>query len=159
MELKCSTCEKIKNVTEFSKQNNKKRGYSYKCKQCHNEYSKNNWYPKNQKKQIESSGKWRNENKLQYCKTKYKLSEDINFLKEEYEKCDNTCQICQKKSDLCLDHCHNRLKFRGFLCSKCNSAIGFFDENIDILKNAIEYIQNFEKLQTGISSNGKTTVS
>ena len=40
-----------------------------------------------------------------------------------------------------LDHCHETESFRGWLCHKCNRALGGFDDNIDILKRAINYLK------------------
>jgi len=56
------------------------------------------------------------------------------------------CAICgtfpySKKAHLSVDHCHVSGKIRGLLCGKCNSAIGFFNDRIDLMKTAIVYIQ------------------
>lgn len=145
MELKCHTCEEIKDESCFSKQTRSKRGFSYKCKKCHNEYSKTKWYPENQKKQIESSEKWKRKNKLRCKISKYKITDNFEYIEKEYLKCNNICQICKKEDiNICLDHCHKTMKFRGFLCQTCNSAIAFLNEDVNILQNAIDYIENFE---------------
>jgi hypothetical protein len=41
-----------------------------------------------------------------------------------------------------LDHCHDTETFRGWLCHKCNRALGGFDDDPDILKRALEYLEN-----------------
>ena len=41
-----------------------------------------------------------------------------------------------------LDHCHEEDKFRGWLCHKCNRGIGCFDDNIEKLINAINYLKS-----------------
>ena len=40
-----------------------------------------------------------------------------------------------------LDHCHEKETFRGWLCHKCNRALGGFDDNVDTLKRAMSYLQ------------------
>lgn len=45
---------------------------------------------------------------------------------------------CNKNTH--IDHCHTTGKVRGLLCSKCNTGIGMFKENIITLKRAIRYI-------------------
>jgi len=40
-----------------------------------------------------------------------------------------------------LDHCHNTDSFRGWLCHKCNRALGGFNDDISLLQNAIEYLK------------------
>lgn len=54
------------------------------------------------------------------------------------------CEICGTKEDyqaLSIDHCHTTNKFRGVLCSRCNSGLGFFKDKIDSLEKAINYLK------------------
>ncbi len=56
------------------------------------------------------------------------------------------CEICGAfgsdfKRRLCFDHCHKTGKFRGWLCMRCNLAIGFVKDDIEILIKIIEYIK------------------
>lgn len=54
------------------------------------------------------------------------------------------CEICGKtnfKRVLCLDHDHETGKFRGWLCDKCNNALGLFKDNIDTMRKAIAYLE------------------
>lgn len=59
---------------------------------------------------------------------------------------DRKCAICKSFSlELCVDHCHETGKLRSLLCHKCNVGIGHFNDNADLLQNAIEYIKNWSK--------------
>ena len=40
-----------------------------------------------------------------------------------------------------IDHCHDTETFRGWLCHKCNRALGGFDDSIDTLNRAINYLK------------------
>lgn len=40
-----------------------------------------------------------------------------------------------------LDHCHDTLKIRGILCVRCNQGIGCMQEDIEIMNNAIKYLE------------------
>lgn len=78
---------------------------------------------------------------------------------KEYEmfhvKQKGLCAICKrpetrtsrgKVTRLAVDHCHksekeNVVKIRGLLCFKCNAALGSFEDNVEFLKNAIEYLR------------------
>lgn len=44
-----------------------------------------------------------------------------------------------------LDHCHSTESFRGWLCHKCNRSLGGFDDDIDKLKNAIQYLKEHKE--------------
>lgn len=63
-----------------------------------------------------------------------------------YRKTKGKCSICGVPENECsrslhIDHCHKTNKIRGLLCSRCNSGIGLFLEDVGILKNAIKYIK------------------
>jgi len=56
------------------------------------------------------------------------------------------CYICGKpetelKDGLRVDHCHKTGVIRGMLCNRCNLGIGHFEDNIDFLHKAVEYLQ------------------
>lgn len=60
---------------------------------------------------------------------------------------DATCSVCGKtkaanKKALALDHNHSTGEFRGFLCCDCNLLLGYAQDNIDLLKKAIAYLEN-----------------
>jgi hypothetical protein len=84
--------------------------------------------------------------------------EEYNRLLTEQE-C--KCKICGRQHDpsikrgrLYVDHCHKgpkarsgeKAKVRGLLCSACNSAIGYFEDNIETLQKAIEYLKTNGKI-------------
>jgi hypothetical protein len=63
---------------------------------------------------------------------------------------DGLCAICHRKEwalhlgkvkPLAVDHCHETGKIRGLLCSACNTAIGKFEDRIDILVSAQKYLE------------------
>ena len=82
-------------------------------------------------------------------KAKYKITiEDYNKLKEASN---NTCYVCSqpetrinqrtgKIDRLAVDHDHKTGKVRGLLCNKHNVALGLIDDNIEVLKKMIDYL-------------------
>ena len=65
----------------------------------------------------------------------------LNDLKKNAPPKPKNCECCGKEAEtLCLDHCHQTLKFRGWLCELCNRGIGQLGDNIEGLKRAIEYL-------------------
>lgn len=62
------------------------------------------------------------------------------------------CAICaatsgyrKKKTPLVVDHDHMTGIVRGLLCQPCNSAIGFFADNPELLKRAAVYLEGAKK--------------
>src|SRR5690349_14852083 len=56
----------------------------------------------------------------------------------------NSCELClapPSKKALALDHSHATGKFRGWLCSKCNKALGLFNDNAALLRKAADYLE------------------
>lgn len=63
------------------------------------------------------------------------------------------CKICNQEpcsgySRLSLDHDHKTGGFRGFICSKCNHFLGLANDDTEILKNAIKYLESKQILPT-----------
>ena len=57
----------------------------------------------------------------------------------------NNCQCCGKEStNLVLDHDHNSMELRGWICRPCNTAIGKLGDNIEGLMKAVEYLTIYE---------------
>ena len=60
---------------------------------------------------------------------------------EKVNEQQGACAICKKYSPtLCVDHDHDTLKNRGLLCHKCNVGLGHFNDNIQLLADAISYL-------------------
>lgn len=56
-----------------------------------------------------------------------------------------TCKVCgkpepRKNCSLSVDHCHSTGKVRDLLCSNCNTGLGQFQDSIEILQAAIDYL-------------------
>jgi hypothetical protein len=79
---------------------------------------------------------------------------------EEYdemvERQGGVCAICGKPETaqdvnsgtnrrLSVDHCHKTNEVRGLLCSKCNTGLGLFKDDITSLRSAINYLTTYVK--------------
>jgi hypothetical protein len=81
---------------------------------------------------------------------KSSLKREYNITLEEYnqrlKKQKGSCAICHEKfksdTHTQVDHDHKTGKVRGLLCRKCNSILGYSNDEIQILLNAINYLKN-----------------
>ena len=72
--------------------------------------------------------------------SKYGITEnDFNIMLENQ---DNKCKICLDDfvETPHIDHCHTLGNVRGLLCRGCNRGIGFLNDDVKILENAIKYL-------------------
>lgn len=127
----CIACFKIKSVKAFSASLKHKDKLQNKCKVCSSEYAY--WYYRDNK---EISKKRTREHNYK----KYKMTEE-KILKEKIKR-NAICDICTRKFEikrLVPDHCHKNMKFRGILCYKCNSNLGWYEiKKTEILEYLIK---------------------
>jgi len=51
------------------------------------------------------------------------------------------CEVCGSLGNICLDHDHKTNKFRGWICSRCNVALGMVKDNSELLIALANYIK------------------
>jgi hypothetical protein len=64
-----------------------------------------------------------------------------------YKQQKGCCALCDIHSTefnkkLAVDHCHVTGKVRGLLCATCNIGLGQFKDKTEVMKKAIEYLEN-----------------
>jgi Recombination endonuclease VII len=137
----CNQCNTTKPISDFGTQRGKPRHH---CKECKNKESKE-WYEKNKDRKRELSKEYKHIKKDKDLKSTYGISlEDYNQMLAEQSNC---CKICGTHKDnvkrtLCVDHCHITGKVRGLLCDTCNRSLGLLKDSVEILKKAIEYLED-----------------
>jgi hypothetical protein len=67
---------------------------------------------------------------------KYRRKYGTALLLEHPAKCD----LCGGVIKIAYDHDHNTGKHRGWLCMKCNTALGLVNDDVALLKKMIEYL-------------------
>lgn len=128
----CKVCGLEKNISDFYTGRND-------CKDCKNAAAR--------KIRIDEPERY-----AKYIKrhNEYLKERRYGITQEDFEKMlseqKNMCRICgnefSSSKDTHIDHCHNSNIVRGLLCNGCNLALGQFKDNIDIMENAIKYLQN-----------------
>ena len=114
----CKDCKQILPSSDFSLLGGK--FLSSYCKPCHSKRARVN-----------------------YLMTKYGLTADDRE-KMILDQC-NKCGICGNdflnSKDTHVDHCHSSGRVRKLLCTNCNTALGKFKDDKEILKKAIKYLE------------------
>jgi hypothetical protein len=107
------------------------------------------YYLKNREAQIASHRKWNKENK--HIQKDRDLRKKFNIGLEDYKKMleehKGVCAICGGKGNginLSVDHNHVTKKIRGLLCCHCNFGIGYFKDNPELLRKAVDYLNKHD---------------
>lgn len=132
----CNLCGEVKLLDEFYKQSNGRYGRQSYCKICERGRI-GEWRKKN-------AAEVKKNSRLSYVKRTYNLS------KYEYEAMlesqRRSCSICGAHEDTCVgkvlyvDHCHSSGRVRALLCHNCNSGLGNFKDNTELLETAKRYL-------------------
>ena len=163
----CRPCATWKIVTEFPKDARIKSGLASKCKSCNREDAKKH-RADNPGRHAAQTAAWRELNP-EYGRIYYE--ENIDRLRkagiasnrrrtygvsgEQYEhmlKLQNyVCALCKEPEtaryvdgrikSLAVDHCHASGKVRKLLCQLCNTGLGNFKDDVELLKEAIKYLE------------------
>lgn len=118
----CNICHKLLNTNEFAKNQNGINNRSVRrpsCQGCRKDLEGTNMSPK-------ARAEW---------------------LKKKPKNVPFECPICAKKtiagvtSKVVLDHNHRNGEVRGWVCDSCNTGIGRFKDDINLIKRAIKFIE------------------
>jgi len=118
----CTKCKLNKPRTEFYKQTSRGDGLRTHCKECLHK-----WYLGHKGQQREK-----------YVKRNFGV--ELDYIKHYVKEVDSCCDICKRQTKLVVDHNHKTGKFRGMLCTNCNSGLGHFRDEPGILRMAIFYL-------------------
>lgn len=153
-ERHCTTCGEMKPLAEFGRRKDRKGGEALRpiCNACN--YAKvRDWYLKNKERVHSYNREWRNAHKEQVAKYHRKKNlGEYGLTPDEYQAMaaeqDGRCAICgsypttgRKKLVIDHDHAISKKHVRGLLCSNCNVGLGNFHEDVEVLQNAIAYLQ------------------
>lgn len=151
MEKYCLQCGETKVCSAFYKHTSTKDKLTKRCKAC---YSKDNKkrreLPENKERQRLAQEKWRRDpkNKRSTVSSRYKAKYGITLegYEEMLDKQNKKCYICGNETyangkPLYVDHCHSSGKVRKLLCQPCNSGLGMFRDNPELLIKAADYVK------------------
>ena len=132
----CRDCSEAKPATEYHAKARSSDGLQPRCKDCNNAQSKR-WrerYPQRHKRAQRRVS----------LRSLYGLSID------EYESmnsaqgglCAACGNPCRRGGHLAVDHCHKTGRIRSLLCSGCNVALGYMQENPIAIRKLAAYIES-----------------
>jgi len=142
----CTVCKEEKEYEHFYKSSREKDGFGYRCKTCDNEarrVSRNRNIPKKE------NPTWLGY-KRRWIMLKYGL--ELGEYERILEAQSHCCAICGTNNpagegvhngrllSFAVDHDHVTGKNRGLLCNLCNRGIGFLQDDVEVLRKALEYL-------------------
>lgn len=147
-------CTKCKNeypatLEYFYKDKNGRNGLHSRCKNCHRDAMLEYRKTEAGKQTVQrAKGKYNLTPRAKRTKKNYELKRRFNITLEQYdemfEKQNGVCAICKLPEitmRLAVDHDHKTGEIRGLLCQRCNRFLGQAYEDLNILQNAIKYLQ------------------
>lgn len=168
---KCCHCKEDLSLSSFQKNRVARDGLQHRCKNCTSKASKacrlkrghlwqeklNPWKdrPENRervnasaraRRALKSTEEKREESSRWLLKYKYGLTPE---LKEALILAQGSrCAICEKSIDFkcATDHDHKGNFVRGMLCKPCNSALGLFKDDPNILRRAAQYLEESQEI-------------
>jgi len=130
----------IRNAERYAKNKEKILGYKKK----HREKYRDIYIKRAREKRANAT-----EKPFDHLKRDYGLTKE-GYL-EMFKSQNGVCAICcnpEKKKRLAVDHCHNTGKIRGLLCARCNTSIGRFNDDVELLQKAIDYLKTHANTNT-----------
>ena len=71
--------------------------------------------------------------------TKKRYGVDVSTYKSRMSS-SSCCEICGSTEELCYDHDHLTMAFRGVLCRGCNRSLGQLGDNLEGIKRVLKYL-------------------
>lgn len=151
----CTACGEQKYLTKFHKDKRSSDGRVAQCVDC--VALRVAKYRNENKKQVLAKAREcyaRNKHKYRKNRRRWHLENSYGITPEEFEEmvvaCGNKCELCGARGQdqhygvLVVDHNPLTGVVRGLLCRKCNTGLGHFNANIELLAKAIVYLQEVE---------------
>lgn len=155
----CITCGAEKDETEFCWHDGSHTKRKGQCRVCRNETARR-WRRKNPEKHREIARRNGQQQKSKDPKAyarrsrASRLKHAYGLTLEQFDAMvvaqDNRCAICGQLEipgkdnvveDLCVDHDHRTGKVRALLCHRCNTVLGFAQDNSRRLRKAAAYLE------------------
>jgi len=127
---RCPACKERKALEDFPRNRATKDGRGVYCKPCHNRMGREN--------KIKNHGGTRHYHLMR----RYGITAaDADAM---YEAQGGMCAICGERPAAHVDHDHSTGVVRSLLCFTCNSGLGNFRDDIELVRLAAAYLEMHE---------------
>lgn len=141
---KCGRCGETKTTDEFYSNKARYDGYGNYCKMCSNLATLENYRDNRDRRLLVRKEYYDATLWTKNLKKKYGLTEEgyAGMLHAQVSGC-AICGVPENVAGkrLAVDHCHATGEVRGLLCSRCNTALGGFQDETSLLKIAAAYLE------------------
>lgn len=124
--VRCPACGERKSEEEFPRNRSTNSGRATYCKPCHNRIMREN--------RIKNHGSTRSFQ----LKRRYGVDE-VQVAWMVLQQGD-VCAICGTAAPKHVDHDHVTGRVRGILCFNCNKGLGKAQDDLDVLRRAMDYL-------------------
>lgn len=145
---RCSMCHRQLLLSAFNKNNAKKDGLTYACRDCKNRRVRERYVESAEIREGKSKRQKarcvKHPEKIYNTHLKWKYGITREQHGQIYLGQGGCCALCGEPvayDKIVVDHDHVTGRVRGLLCRKCNSGLGAFNDNIKGLQNAIRYLR------------------
>lgn len=148
---RCRTCKIVKPADDFYKAPSNADGLNSKCAPCYNEaVAEYASLPRTKalrgaqyrRMREQDEGAWRVRQRAYSFRYKYGI--ELEHYEAMLEAQHGRCWICETMAapDLTLfvDHDHDTGQVRGLLCRRCNSGLGMFGDDPELMARALSYL-------------------
>jgi len=131
---RCPGCNQTKPVEDFAKNRTRPDGLQLWCRDCI-ALANRKWYAR----EGQERRKARNGDPavLEYYRQRH-IKRRSGKTKEELRK---DCALCGESAVVFMDHDHETGRFRDMLCRACNSGLGLFRDDPELLEAAAAYLR------------------
>ena len=143
----CKDCDRNLPLSAFCNCRSFKDGLNFYCKEC----------AKKREQRYQKTPAYKKRCRKSNLKFKYGIS--LEEYDRMFESQEGKCAVCGKPETqnwrgsvvrLSVDHDHKSDKVRELLCHNCNSLLGLSNENPELLKKTISYLEK-HNCRTGIN--------
>jgi hypothetical protein len=161
-EKTCTMCGKIKPLEDFVRNKNFFDGRNHVCKGCLYEQRKQyGEQPLNKSKLNAAQARryWSDHERALDNHVSHIYGLKRGTYQSILDLQNGRCAICQRdtnpgKHRFAIDHCHDTREIRGLLCTPCNQAIGQLQHSAELLRRAIDYLNDPPARQLSLLKRG-----